>query len=77
MSDDNIASLPREYATSVVGIVTELLQAAQDDKIRILAIAYVHDDGDVVYRVSAGEGLYKLIGALEGMKFDMLKEKQG
>lgn len=58
-------------------MVTELLQATQDGDVKILAIAYVHADGDVVYRVSAGEGFYKLIGAIEGMKFDMLRDKQG
>lgn len=72
-----VIDLPSRQGQSIVSMVTDLLNDATQDKIAILGIAYVHKDGDVVYRVSAGEGFYKLLGALDGMKFDMLKDKQG
>jgi len=59
------------HGESVVSIATDLLGAARRGEVKMLAVCYVHEDGDVVSFVSAGDHTYKLCGAISQMLFDI------
>jgi hypothetical protein len=72
---DKIAHLRPKRTKGVVPICTETLNMARAGEIAAIAIVYLHVDGDVGYVTSGTDSFYKLVGALEHLKFEMLADK--
>lgn len=56
---------------SPVSIVTDLLGAAKRGEVKMLAIVWIHADGDIVSTVSAGDEIYKLAGGMSQTLYDL------
>lgn len=74
---DKVVDFPGREGKSKTEVLTELLGKVQRGEITQIAVAILYIDGDVGFVVPQGEEFYKLIGAIESMKVDMLRMKQG
>lgn len=72
---DNVAHLSPAKAQGVVPICTDLLGMAKRGEIKSIALVYLHEDGDIGYVTSGTDSFYKMVGALEHLKFEMLHDK--
>lgn len=70
-----VTRLGPRNADGVVPLCTDLLSMATNGEILAVAIVYVHADGDIGYTCSNTDHFYKMVGAVEHLKYEMLRGK--
>lgn len=70
-----VTDLGARRGESVVSIATDLLGMAQRGEVVMVAVTYVHADGDIGFVVSGGDSFYKLTGAVSQTLFEMHHSK--
>jgi hypothetical protein len=72
----SVTNLPQRGGRSCVSVATDLLNEAVKGELEIIAVAKVHTDGDISFTITGGDHVYKLLGAIEHMKWALLLDKE-
>lgn len=72
---EKVTRIRPKKTKGVVPLCTEMLNMATAGEIVSVAFVYVHSDGDIGYACSGTDSFYKMVGALEHLKFEMLVDK--
>lgn len=71
---DAVTLVPKGDAQSLIGVLTEYLQRAKTGEFDTMAAAFLCKDGSVETVVLPTEHLHATIGAMERLKFDLLRD---
>lgn len=71
---DAVPLVPKGDAQSLVGVLTEYLQRAKTGEFDTMAAAFLCKDGTVETVILPTKHLHAAIGAIERLKFDLLRD---